>query len=483
MPLLASETQAKDIYDAIRVRMALRSREGIAVRYGAYKDRPVEFIQEVLGEHIWSRQKDIAQAVRDHRHVAVQSAHGVGKSWVAARIIAWWLCVHRPGQAFVVSTAPTFQQVRAILWREIRRAHNAARLPGRTNQTEWYLGNELVAFGRKPADYDPAAFQGIHAEAVLAVIDEASGVPPDLWDGVEAIVTSDASRVLAIGNPTDPSSRFAEVCNPTSGWHNLKISGMESPNFTDEHVPDYIRPLLLSPMWVEERKAAWGEGSSLYQSRVLGEFPSDTEDGVIPYSWIQACMRDEEEQGTPIELGVDVGAGGDETVIRERRGKHAGRSWRKRTPDSAQAVNLVLHAIHETGATRVKVDSIGIGWGIVGRLRELRSEGKHSARIAAINVGERSRRADRFPRLRDELWWEIGRELSRTGGWNLSAIDDETVAQLTAPRYEIDSSGRVDVEAKEKTRKRLSRSPDDADALILAFTRPRTQIGTPFTVG
>jgi hypothetical protein len=51
-------------------------------------------------------------------------------------------------------------------------------LPGRHSlDAKWYIGNELVAYGRKPADYDPAAFQGIHARYVLVIIDEAGGVP------------------------------------------------------------------------------------------------------------------------------------------------------------------------------------------------------------------------------------------------------------------------------------------------------------------
>lgn len=63
----------------------------------------------------------------------------------------------------------------------------------------------------------------------------------------------------------------------------------------------------------------------------------------------------------PVELGVDVGGGGDETVIRERRGPVAGREWRERSDQPNTIAPLVLRAIRETGATRVKIDSTGIG--------------------------------------------------------------------------------------------------------------------------
>ena len=141
------------------------------------------------------------------------SCHDSGKSFIAARIAAWWLASRPIGEAFVVTTAPTLTQVRAILWREIARAHRAGRLPGRLNQTEWYMpvgeGEELVAYGRKPSDWDEDAFQGIHARHVLAILDEAGGVPRSLYTAVETITTSEECRVLAIGNPDHPGTQFA----------------------------------------------------------------------------------------------------------------------------------------------------------------------------------------------------------------------------------------------------------------------------------
>ena len=74
--------------------------------------------------------------------------------------------------------------------------------------------------------------------------------------------------------------------------------------------------------------------------------------------------------------------------------------------------------------------------------------------------------------MRDQIWWEIGRELSEHKAWDLSGIDDDTIAQLTAPKYKLDSRGRVKVEPKADTRERLGRSPDDADALLLAYYEP-----------
>jgi hypothetical protein len=138
-------------------------------------------------------------------------------------------------------------------------AHRKADLPGRiTLDAKWYIGNELVAYGRKPADYDPAAFQGIHARYVLVIIDEAGGVPKSIFDAVDALATNVDARVVAVGNPDDPASHFATICKPGSGWRVETISAFDTPAYTGEKVPEDLPPLLVSPEWVEERKSSLG---------------------------------------------------------------------------------------------------------------------------------------------------------------------------------------------------------------------------------
>lgn len=266
-----------------------------------YIDDPVGFVGDRLDEHLWSKQREVAEAVRDHRHVAVRSAHDTGKSHIASRLAVWWIESHPPGSAFVVTSAPSFPQVRAILWREINRAHKKGNLQGETNQTEWWLDKEIVAYGRKPADYDEDAFQGIHARYVLVILDEANGIPKTLWTAAETITTNENCRIVGIGNPDDPLTEFKRVCEPGTAWHVIHIDGLDSPNFTDELEHDLeagkivpmrfdpkhprtehermedqvelLRDVLLSPTWVEERRKDWGEDSPVFQSKVRGNFP------------------------------------------------------------------------------------------------------------------------------------------------------------------------------------------------------------------
>jgi Domain of unknown function (DUF4386) len=199
-----------------------------------YLNDPVGWVAATTKEFMWSKQREIAQSVRENRYTAVRSCHGSGKSFTASRIASWWLDVHAPGEAFIVTTAPTYKQVHAVLWREIGRAHRLGDLDGRINQDdEWYMGNELVGFGRKPADNDPAGFSGVHARYVLVIIDEAGGVPEAIYNAVDSLAIDKHNRILAIGNPDDPAAHFAKIHKPGSGWNRIHIS-------VPVHDPRYI---------------------------------------------------------------------------------------------------------------------------------------------------------------------------------------------------------------------------------------------------
>lgn len=453
---------------------------------------PNGWIRNRTREEPWSKQREINASVVTNRYTAVQSCHDTGKSWDVARLVCWWLDVHPIGDAFAVTTAPTWAQVQAILWREIGKAHtlvedlnrrdpNVDLLPGRTTlDCKWIIGRELVAYGRKPADYDQAAFQGIHAPYVLVVIDEACGVVKELFEAVDSLATNEDARVVAIGNPDDPSSYFAEVCKPGSGWHHIKIGAEDTPNFTGERVSERVSKSLISRTWVEERKQRWGVDSPVYISKVLGEFPVDAEDGVVPASWAFRChnIPSEDKRTTPNEAGLDCGAGGDESVMTQRIGKRLVPVFSDTNPDTMATADKVHEHMIRLGCTAIKVDVIGIGKGISDQLTRL---GKGKYKVVPVNVGESSSEPDRFPRLRDEIWWTIGRELSEMGDWDISAMGEDFVAQLTAPKYTIvPGSRKIKVEAKEETRKRLGSSPDHADSGLLAFydgrVKPRWRI-------
>ena len=437
------------------------------------------------GIHLWSGQRKVGHLLEEHKRIAVQASHSVGKSFIASVATGHWTDTRPDG--LVITTAPSVQQVHGILWEEIRGLHRRLGLPGRTTLNDtWMVGGRLAAFGRKPpdaaagSDFDPSTFQGYHrTDGVLVIIDEAGGVPEWLWDAAETVTTGDNCRILAIGNPDNPGSHFAKVCSPGwPGWVQHKISVFGSPNLTGELVPPEVAAALTPASWPRERAAEWGAGDHKYISKVLAEFPSDHPRQVISVADLLACQFPDPRPASdlvPVELGVDVGGGGDETVVRERRGVQAGRQWCHRSELPEEIGRLVLRCIHETGATSVKVDSIGVGAGVVGELRNMAARGEHGAQVHGVNVAEAASDPVKYANLRAQLWWEVGREASQQRTWDLSVMEDSdvTVAQLLTPRYTEDLKGRILIEKKDDIRARIGRSPDQADALLLAFAVPR----------
>ena len=172
---------ANDIVDAVL-------QESIAAfaqssRKQKYKHDPALWAKDVLGIHLWSKQRDVAESVVANKRTAVKSAHDMGKSLSAAVLACWWIAVHEPGEAIVITTAPTYQQVHGIIWREMAKMHSLAEahnnpLPGYITQGDkWNIvtdnGNFQAGWGRKPADTNLHGFQGVHERYVLAIIDEA----------------------------------------------------------------------------------------------------------------------------------------------------------------------------------------------------------------------------------------------------------------------------------------------------------------------
>jgi hypothetical protein len=434
-----------------------------------YLADPVAWVRERLKEHPWSMQREIIEDVRDERYVAVQSAHDTGKSWIASRAASWWIDAHPPGEAFVVSTAPSQTQVEAILWREVGKAHRKGDLVGRITSgmvPQWKIGAEIVGFGRKPQDLTSteeamAAFQGIHARYVLVVIDEAGGVPKWLFDAVDSLVTNEDSRVLAIGNPDDPSSHFETICRPGSGWKHHKVSAFDTPAFTGEKVPEELLQVLVSKMWVDERKKRWGETSPLYVSKVNGDFPEVTDDTLIT----PAMIRDAQERHLPgLEhgrYGLDIAEyGSDRTTLYRNRGGKIRKidEWHKQ--GTMETVGKVkIHLDKHKGHVPVVGDSVGVGSGACDRLSEM------GYKVLRFNGGERALNPKKFVNRRSEAYWEM-REMMEDGAIDLDPADEDLASQLGSIKYSVDSAGRVKLEKKDDMKKRGLPSPDYADGAM-----------------
>ena len=436
---------------------------------------PGRFAREVLGVELWAKQEEVLAALPERRRVAVKSGNGLGKGFSAAVAALWFLHCHAP--AIVLSTAPTFRQVRHILWRQIHSLHRRApeTLGGKLLDTRWELAEDRYAMGLSADTADQ--FQGFHSPNMLIVVDEAEGVSDEIYEAIEAVMTSDESRLLLIGNPTTASGAFRRAFYQERHlYHCITISALDSPNVQSGRV---VIPGLTTARWVEERRQIWGADNPLYRARVLGEFPDQAADTLIKLSDLEAAADREtgsvstgetvgetvRETGGEVALAVDVARfGSDHSVILRRRGNRVEEIRTFNGMDTMELAGWVAAAIREFQPAQTSIDEVGIGAGVVDRLRE------QGYGVRGINVAHAARQKDIFANLRAEGYWRL-RELFAAGEISIPP-DQQLLGELAALRYSYDSQGRILMESKEAMRQRGIPSPDKADALMLAFVAP-----------
>lgn len=459
---------------------------------------PDQWLQEVTGESFWEKQTEIARAVAKYPRVAVASCNSAGKSFLAARLAMWFMLVFAP--CVVVTTAPTGRQVKRILWREIHNAYEWARfrgidLGGRLLMQEWTFGPNHTAFGFATRDYDATAFQGIHAERLFIIADEAAGLSESIWEGIFSVLKGGFTRLLAIGNPTTTGGRFYQAFhNPN--WWSTNISAFETPNLKNNKV---VIKGLVTPDDVEQARWDWGEGSPLWQARIEGRFPEVLEDTLIPVTLIQNAGQGdwtwedirEIDQNSPVEIGADHARyGNDRNVYVARRGRIAFHSLdfgadalrdtgvMSATGHLVKFVRESLTALGKPKArTIIKCDAVGLGGGVPDRLRELQQEGEipRTWEIVDMNDGQRPRDTERFLNAGAEWWKTLEERLRSEEAFGPVFAEKSALAQLSQRRYEITSAGKLKLESKEQMLKRGIKSPDWGDAIAMAYAQPVEQ--------
>ena len=428
---------------------------------------PVWFCENILGAELWSKQRDILRSVKTHRRTAVKACHGPGKTFTAAVAVLWFLYAHEGSR--VITTATTWTQVRALLWHDINRLHREAKyaLGGHPIQTELRLPDGRYALGLSTKPEHVESFQGHHAENLLVVYDEASGIPQPIFDAGEGYMTTPGARQLLIGNPTQPSGQFYDCFHSQREKHNLiTISAHDLPWATGEQVSADLAKHLTSEQWVEEHQH-W-QGTPLWDVKVLGNFPSSSDDTVISLASVEQAQRNTVTPANTDQhvIGCDVARfGQDETVIAHRHGDQIRIVEKYIGKDLMETVGrLVRHADRHDAA--LVVDDDGLGGGVTDRLREL------GYTVTAFRGGAKPAERKNYPNRKSELWFTAAEQLASID----LDTDEQLAADLVSPRYRLDSQGRRTVESKDDMKKRLGRSPDRADAVLLTFAQPTGEV-------
>jgi hypothetical protein len=458
----------------------------------------------------------------ENRRTIAKASHAVGKTWTAAVAANWFFDCW--DEHIVYITAPTWQQCLGLTFKQIKRFRLNLGLDGEI------LDSGLIRDAdrrRAGAHFIKAlnagtgeGFQGEHSSEILIIMEEAVGVPNHIWSATDGLMTAAGCRTLCIANPTDEATVFGEAC--ANGLYNvLTISALDHPNIHAElqaqpqPFPGAVNLLWLREMLQKECELADNpEGESFpfysldtldlalsgvpvpddavrvyyrptasFQGRVLGQFPTQADEQVIPRGWLDLLPELAPEK-TP-EIGCDVARyGSDRTTIATRCGPKVLSLQALRQLDNAQVTSALREAAaqaarwyNETFPDAEPIDAkqvtirIDVTGGLgTGPFDTLKREGY---RVVPCNAGAKPADKEQFINRRSEMWW-VMRDRVREKRVDLSAlpqeIRDSLKRELSTPKYKVDGAGRKVVEPKSDIKERLGASPDLADALNLAYT-------------
>lgn len=445
-----------------------------------YRNDPVGFVLDCIrfpkGDEPSPYQLEALKLLPDKKRLSVRSPHGAGKTALASWIVLWF-ALTRDGEDWKIPcTASAWRQlskylfpelhkwVRRIRWEQVGRSTFDERTELLTLSIKLDTG-EAFALASDRSEL----IEGAHAAQLLYLFDEAKIIPDDTWDSAEGAFASGEVYWLAISTPGEPNGRFYDIHSRKPGyedWHVMHVS-----------LEDAIDAGRISQAWADQRMKQWGEGSAVYKNRVLGEFASSEEDGIIALSWIERAnerwheWNEAERPGDFVCVGVDVARSGSDKTVQAMRFDEVISELRITSKeDTMTTAGRVAGVIRKHGGYAV-VDVIGIGAGVYDRLRELK------LKVRPFNAAAGTKKLDRSGELgytnkRSAAWWNL-REMLELDLATLPP-DDILTGDLVAPRWRVMSGGRIQVESKDDIKKRIGRSTDYADAVVQAYwSEPR----------
>lgn len=473
---------------------------GVAALQRTRRD-PIWWVEQTFGEKVIGKQRELLElaATPDLRELHCKSCHDSGKTHTVSRLALWWLMCW-PGDSIVVTTAPSWNQVKNLLWREMRDGFLRAqrRGPG--------LGGRMLTTHYEPAGAasplwyatgfstdEPVNFQGFHAKHILVVVDEADGVPQAIWDAIDGIATSKHVLIVGIGNPIDPQSAWRKRFQFAQHESNMRTMTIAD---TDVLPLAATYDFLLQPEWVEDKRRRWSEGSPLWLSKVKAQWPDQGSDTLIPMRWLQAAVGKQVERGLRT-YGVDVARFGvDRSVSSLMEGGLL--LWQHPMPqqDTYVTASWVISEIQQYGPVALAIDAVGLGAGVVDPVRHwLRSQGGSREQMLTEHIANaKPIDPERFANRGSEVYWNV-REGFEKGLFAFGTEDpegmDELINQLNQPRFGYLGGGlnpgKIAVnkfglkvtqsEAALDSETRASRSPDRADSFVITATAATTYIG------
>lgn len=451
-----------------------------------YFYNPVSFAKNCID---WERAKggglafyqdEILSSLVSKKRVSVRGPHGLGKTAMAAITILWFSLTRDGKDWKIPTTASAWRQLKNFLWPEVRKWSRLLRwdVIGREPFSE---RDELLTLSLKletgeafaVASNDPQLIEGAHADHILYIFDESKAIGDDTFDAAEGAFsgsgddTEHEAYAMAISTPGEPIGRFYDIQSRKAGYEDWWVRHVT--------LADTIKAGRVSQQWAEQRERQWGEKSSVFQNRVLGNFASADEDGIIPLSWVEMAierwhaLNDSDAWGKFVCSGVDVARYGSDMTEQALRFGNAIKEIRETSKESTmQTAGRVVGVLRANGGY-ANIDVIGIGSGVLDRVKEQGLDAR------PFNASARTDRHDKsgefgFVNVRAGAWWNMREILDPDSGHDVALPDDDALTgELVAPRWRVMSGAKIKVESKEEIKKRIGRSTNKADGVIQAF--------------
>jgi len=431
--------------------------------FDKYENDPIGFARDILGSNPWEKQQEIMQSVVDNNQTIVQSAYDIGKSFTAAQVMLWFLYTRIPSK--IICTSSSWSQVEKILFAEIAAAYGKSKVPlgGQLLTAELKIHKDWYILGLSPkidANAEAYRIEGFHSPNVLILLDQAHGINPKIWDICVGLNTTETSRTLVLGNPASASGRYYDACK-SHKWNKIKVTAFDSPNVKEGR--DVI-PGIVNRQWIEDRKDDWGEQNPLYVTKVLAEFPLDSDDVLVPLTLVDKALANECVADGAKGIGIDVARfGSAKTVITCIVGDKVVEILSYQGKDTMKTAGQAIRMMgkYKVPANAVCVDDSGVGGGVTDRLHE---EGH---RVQGINNGSAANDKVHYANLSAELHWKL-RDRFQTERIQIPN-EPMLISQLPGRKYTVDSKGRIKIESKDDMVKRGLKSPDFPDSLVLAL--------------
>ena len=481
----------------LRVELAKRRKQLALTRLRTvYYHDPVLFARECFewlpNKCLAFYQEDILFRLIDNERVSVRSPRGAGKTTTAAIAILWFALTRdamgqEDGQDWKIpTTAGSHQQLQKFLWPEVHKWAQRLRwewigrdkpFDSRTELQHNTLRLNKRGMAFTVASDVPELMEGVHADRLLFVFDESKSIPVKTWDSLEGSFSGTGeNRALAISTPGEPLGRFYQIQTKQPGFDG------------DEW---YVRPITLEDTikagrvrkaWADQMLKAWGETSSDYMNHVLGEFATADESAVIKFDHLEICHQnwvewknEMKESGTPelkdlTAIGIDLArTGPDKNAFAYRKDYVIVDVETDSEKDTMVTADNGFDLLKLYGGIGV-VDTAGVGGGPFDQMRKLGAE------VVPFHAQKRTLARDRsgelsFKDLRAAAWWRLRELIDPLSGLKVCIPpDDELTSDLISVRRKrADASVAINVEEKGESKKRLGRSPDKGDAVVMAF--------------